>query len=305
MKIGLFGIDTNVEDDYFFQLQEAIGKSLSGIYSPQQNELLAVSEKFGVKLYKSSDEIFSKNNAIFFCKSLKPNYDFAIKAIKNSCHLFIEDLWSLDADETKQLFKLAFEAKVNIHIKQSTRFYPEHIELSDYIEKPHLIELNIHYTDLLRKQDYFDKIFSRLCFANTIIKSGIKKSSIIALPIDRNHFSLVQIQVNYDNGTYLNIKINNLASSKKETTYLFQKNTSFKIDCINHFAVSHSFENGQVSRKEYSIQESNILKNEVDYFIKLCSDNEQENISESPSILTTLKNCKLLMEEMERISNKI
>lgn len=304
MKIGLFGIDTNTDENYFLKVKEALGTHLAGIYSPQHYDLMPISEKFGVKLYKSSEEIFTKTDAIFFSKSLKPNYEFAIKAIKSSCHLFLEDLSALSMDETKQLFKVAFEARTNIHIKQSMRFTPEYCELSDYIENPTLIELNTDFISLIRKQDYFSNLFTRLCFANELIKSGIKKASTIALPTDRNHFSLVQIRVDYDNGTFLNIKFNNLASEKSETARIFQKNNSLEIDFTNHFAVKHTFDNGHITRTELPISKGNDFKNEIDYFVNLCTDSEQENISESPSVLKTLLNTNLLMEQLEQISIK-
>lgn len=305
MKIGLFGINTSVDESIFLQIKDALGKNLHCIFSTQHDDLLPLSEKYGIKLYSSSSELFSAVDAVFFARSLKPNYEFAIKAIKNSCHLFIEDISTLSIDETKQLFKVAFEARSIIHLKQTKLFYPEYIELSDYIEKPKLIELNSDFNYLLRKQNYFIELFNRLCFADEITNSSIKKVSTIAIPIDRSHFSLVKVRVDYDNGTFANIKLNNLSTINKDNLLIHQKDSCLDLDFENHFAIMHKLENGQVIRSEFNIENNNAFANEVKYFIGLCNEIESENISESPAILKTIQNTFLLMNQLDQILLKV
>jgi len=305
MKIGLVGIDSSVEESNFLKIKDALGKNLHCLFSLQHDDLLPISEKYGVKLHSSSSDLFSAVDAVFFARSLKPNFENAIKALKNNCHLFIEDISSLSIDETKQLFKVAFEARAIIHIKQTKLFYPEYIELCDYIENPKLIELNSDFNHLLRKQNYFIELFNRLCFADNITNSSVKRISTIAIPIDRNHFSLIQVRIDYDNGSFTNIKLNNLSSVRKDDLLIYQKDDFLNIDFENHFAFINKLENGQIVRSEFNIENKNAFAIEIKYFIDLCKDIESENISESPAILKTIQNTFLLMNQLDQILTKV
>lgn len=300
MKIGLFGIDSNVDENYFLQLKETFNDSFSGIYSHKHNELLPISQKFGIKTYNSSDEIFADVDIVYFAKSLKLNIEFAIKAIKNSCHLFIEDVSNVEIDDLKQLFKVAFEAGINIHIKQTKNFTQEYIELSDYIETPKFVELNIDYNKLIRKQDYYNILLENLIYIEEIVSSKIKKISSTAIPIDIAHFSFIHINIHFDNGSDALLKINNLASDFAETHMIYQKNGNLEIDFNKHFAVKQDFSEGQITRDEFNIQTKPPLGNELDYFINQCKCTDKEFISESPSLLKTIHHTKTLHNQIEQ-----
>ena len=93
MKIGLIGINSVKEEDHFAKIYNTLDKQLHGFFSPHSEEILPISQNYKVKLYYSANELFEKVDAIYFASSLKPNYDFAIDALKKSCHLFIEDIY--------------------------------------------------------------------------------------------------------------------------------------------------------------------------------------------------------------------
>lgn len=300
MKIGLFGIDSNVDENYFLQLKGNLNDSLSGIYSHKHNELLPISQKFGIKIYHSTDEIFSDVEIVYFAKSLKSNIEFAIKAIKNSCHLFLEDISNVEMDDLKQLFKVAFEAGINIHIKQTKKFTQEFLELSDYIESPKLVELSINYNKLIRKQEYYNVILENLLYIEEIVNSKIKKISSTAIPIDIAHFSFIHVNIHFDNGSDAFIKINNLTSESAEVHKIYQRNGTLEIDFEKHFAIKHNYYDGQIIRNEFSIENKSALSNELSLFINQCKSEENNYLTESPSILKTIHHTNILFEQLEQ-----
>jgi len=301
MKIGLLGINSASEEEHFLEIYNSVNKKIYGIFSPKPDNLLPLIQSCNAKLLSSASELFSAVDIIYIANSIRPNFDFAIDAIKKSCHLFIENISQLSIEEIKQIFKVASEARVKIHIKQSKLFYSEYLELSDYIENPKLIELNTSFTNLVRKQDYFTEIFNNIYLVDSIFNSSIKKISTIALPINSSHFSLIHIRIDYDNGATANIKLNNLSSVTKDRILLYQKDETIDINFEDHFGTIHKFENGKILRKEYVVESKYPFNNEVSHFLRICKDDDFENLSEAPSILNSIKNTFEIMNQLDQV----
>ena len=305
MKIGLIGINSVKEENHFIKIYNAFDKQLHGFFSPHSEEILPISQNYKVELYYSANELFEKADAIYFANSLNPNYDFAIDALKKSCHLFIEDISALTFEETRLLYKVASEAGTNIQIKLPKSYSPEYTEIEESISDPKLIELNKNYTSLLRHKDYFNEILNNLHLANLSINSNIKKTSTVVLPIDPNHYSLVQIRLDYNNGAIVNMIFNNISSSEENTMNLYQKNNVININFREHITINQKLINGHVERQEFIIKEVTGFNNELNSFIKTCKNHDLQNISESPQILKIIQNTHLIMERLKQISNHI
>jgi len=297
MKIGLIGINTLNQEDHFKLIHQTLHKNLYGIFSHSE-EVMPISVNYNIKLFQSTNELFGKVDAVYFANSLKPNFDFAINALKKSCHLFIEDVSMLAINEVKYLYKVAFEARTKIQLKLTKSFTPEYIEVRDYISEPKFIEINKSFSKFLRHDEYFSEILNNLYFANQSIHSGIKKISSLALPIDSNHFSLVNIRLDYDNGAVVNMKFNNIANEDESLVTFHEKDSIVHINYGKHFAIEHKFVEGQITRQEFNIPNETAFSIEITNFINTCQNLDIQNISESP---TELKIIQLAHDIKERL----
>ncbi len=288
MKIGLIGINTLNQEKHFKLIYETLHKNLYGIFSHSE-EIMPISANYNIKLFQSTNELFEKVDAVYFANSLKPNLDFAINALKKSCHLFIEDVSMLTIDEVKHLYKVAFEARTKVQLKLTKSFSPEYIEVKDYLSEPKFIEINNNFSKFLRYDDYFSEILNNLYFANQSIHSGVKKFSSLALPIDNNHFSLVNVRLDYDNGAVVNMKFNNIANEDESLVTFHEKDKMVHINFGKHFATEHKFVEGQISRQEFNIPNETAFSIEIANFINTCQNLDIQNISESPTVLKIIE----------------
>ncbi len=288
MKVGLIGINSINQEEHFKVIHSALQKSLSGLFSHSQ-EILPISSNYNVKHFHSTNDLFEKCDAIYFACSLKPNYDFAVNALKNSCHLFIEDISTLSIDEVKHLYKLAFEARVKIQLKLTKSFTPEYLEAQDYLNEPKFIVINKNNSKFIRLNDYFYEILNNLYFAHQSIQSGVKNFSSFVLPFDNSHFSLVYIQINYDNGAILNLKLNSISAENENFVDIHEKDRIIHINFENHFATKQKFLDGQITRKEFKIRIQEAFKNEISYFIESCQDFDVQSLSEFPTEIKLIK----------------
>ncbi|MFC2151342.1 Gfo/Idh/MocA family oxidoreductase [Bacteroidota bacterium] len=297
MKIGLIGINTLEKEEHFKLIRQSLHKNLFGLYSHSE-DILPLSSNYHVKLFHSTNELFENVDAVYFAGSLKPNYDFALNAIKKSCHIYLEDISTLSFEQVKQLYKVAFEARTKIQLKLTKSFTPEYIEVRDFLKQPKLIEIEKFFSKFLRHEEYFTEILNNLYFADQNIHSGVKKISSLVLPIDNNHFSLVHFRLDYDNGAVVNMKFNNIANENKSKVTFHEKDRIIYIDFVKHFATKHRLTEGQISRREFNIPRQTAFNIEILNFINSCQNLDMQNISESP---TELKLIQVTHEIIERI----
>jgi len=302
MKIGLIGIDTMDDVKHFENIQAAIHKNLYGIFSPKSNEILPISKNYKIELFHSVNDLIEKVDSVYFAKSLKPNLEFAIQALKGSCHLFIEDISMLSIDEIKLLYKLAFEAHTKIQLKVSKSFSPEFLEVRDFIHEPKLIEITRKTSLGFRIDEYFNELLNYHYIASQHINSGIKKISTLALPLMATHYSLVYIRADFDNGAVLQIKFDHLADEDEETINFYQKEQIVQIDLLKQFANKQKFDRGHIVRSEYNIKDKKAFHIEILNFIKSIQNIDIQNISESPAILRIIQNVQSIQEKLRNNS---
>jgi len=288
MKIGLIGINSLKQEEHFKTIHQSLQKKLHGFFS-HSTEVLPISANYNIKHFQSTNDLFKKSDAIYFANSLKPNYDFAINALKESCHLFIEDISMLSIDEVKHLYKVAFEARAKIQLKLTKSFTPEYIEVRNYLIEPKFIEIEKKFPKFLRLDDYFTEILNNLCFAYQNIKTGVKKISTFALPFDNNHFSLVHIQLDYDNGAVVSMKFNNIALEYESIVNIHEKDRIVHINFGKHFAAKHKFLDGQITRRDFTIPAETAFDIELLNFIRSCQNLDVQNLSEFPAELKLIK----------------
>jgi len=304
MKIGIIGINSAKDNDRFVLINEALKKDLHGLFSPHLEEIMPICRNYKKKHYSSTNELFEKVDAVYFAGNLKSNFEFALNAIKNSCNLFIEDISELTTDEIKYLFKVALEARTFVQLKMSKSFSSIFIHVKELIVNPKLIEISKCYKSLIRSSDYFVEILNNLNITNQYFKSGIKKTSVLSVPVEINHYSLVQIRVDYDNGAVLNMKFNTISTQESNHTQIYEAEQTFNIDFTNNFAIRQQFIKGQITRNEFSKKNENPLKTELTEFINTCENVDLQNISENPPILKIIQKSQEIMDELFKLNNQ-
>ena len=303
MKIGILGIRSTNEESKVEQLKNSLDNYLFGIFSPNKEDILPISKKFDLELFSSANSLFENVDAIYFANSLKTNFDFAISALKQSCHLFIEDISELTLDEIKQLYKLAVEAQIKIHIKNAYLFAPEFLTAKPAITVPQLIEITQEQNFFFRPKNYFYEIFNDTSLAISVANSGVKKISVNAIPVDLSHFSLIFIRLDFDNGCQTTIKYNNIAMEKLNIASFFQSNQLIKVDFSNHISSKLDIIHGQIIATEFKTEISSPIDTELKFFIKLISNGNSDTISETPNELYMIQVTQNIMDKLYLLLN--
>lgn len=300
MKIGLIGINSIQDENHFLLIKDALKNNLKAIYTPNVSDVIPIIKNHSVEAVSSTSQLFSKVDMVYFAKSLKTNFDFALNALKNSCHIFIEDISELSLDEIKQLYKLAFEARSKVQIKLSKIYTPAFIKIKDSIVDAQVIEIVYNHPTFLRKKDYYYEILDSLNFAKSKINASVKKINTKLIPFDFNHNSLIQIYIHFDNGAVVNLKLNNITDDEENYVIFYESNKNTKIDFIHNYSIQLQINNGNISRIESPTQKENTFNIEMLNFINACKNIDDHSISESPAELKVIQATEEIMEQLSQ-----
>ncbi|HSH50297.1 MAG TPA: Gfo/Idh/MocA family oxidoreductase [Bacteroidales bacterium] len=298
MKIGLIGVNSIKEEVKFEFIQQTLKNNLFALFSPHFDDMHIFARRYNINVYSTANNLFMDVDAIYFANSLKPNIDFAIQALKNSCHLFIEDISELMIEEIKQLYKLAFEARVRLVVKETILFTPEFKFISEKISTSKIVELEYLFNRLLRKQDYFYETYEAVRVVSACIRSGIKKINTTPVEIEPNLLSLVFILLEFDNGAIAKIKLNNLAQENDKKIEIYETGNFFEINFTKHYAYKNSFIKGHTERKKLKLVKIDAFKSEIENFIHQSKKIKSINISESPQIIEDIKATQLIIQKI-------
>ena len=85
-----------------------------------------------IPLFNSADELISQCDAVDIVTPTVSHHALAIKALKNSKHIFIEKPLANTLEEAKEIMNLSAEANVKVQVGHVERFNPAFLSVKDY-----------------------------------------------------------------------------------------------------------------------------------------------------------------------------
>jgi len=95
---------------------------LIGFFDTDGNKSKNTSEEFSLHAFNSLQELIDASDAVDIVTPTLSHYDCAVKAVKNSKHVFIEKPITNTVDEAKKLIALAKEADIKAQVGHVERF---------------------------------------------------------------------------------------------------------------------------------------------------------------------------------------
>ena len=177
LKTGIIGAG-HLGKIHIKLLKEIAGIELIGFYDNNEENSKNVSKEFNVNSYDSADALIEDVEAVVIVTPTIYHFDYAMKAIKKSCHLFIEKPMTGTIEEAKKLFQISAEADVKIQVGHVERFNPAFIAAQPYFDQPMFIEthrlaqFNPRGTDV---SVVLDLMIHDIDIILSVVKSNIKK----------------------------------------------------------------------------------------------------------------------------------
>lgn len=271
LKIGVIGAG-RLGKTHISLLKEIKDFELVGFYDADEEFTQEVEITLGVKSFNDVDELISLVDVVDIVKPSISHFDYAVNAIKQSKHVFIEKPVTETVEEAKQLLELAEEANVKVQVGHVERFNPafraalEHIDNPMFIETHRMIEFDAAKADI---PVVMDLMSHDLDIILSIVNSNIKKISASGVEVIGNTPDIVHAVVEFDNGCVANLTASRVSLTSERISKFYQRDAHIVIDYLKQETSLYALKrNGktEICSTQLTIEKQNPVKTELEEF---------------------------------------
>lgn len=271
LKIGVIGAGP-LGEIHIKLLKTISDFELVGFYDGDESLRQQVAQTFNVKSFDNVDELISSVDVVDIVKPTISHFDYAVNAIKQSKHVFIEKPVTNTIEEAKQLLELAEEANVKVQVGHVERFNPAFKAALPYISDPMFIETHRMIQFDAQKADIsvvMDLMSHDLDIILSVVKSNIKKIRATGVEVIGNTPDIVNAIVEFDNGCVANLTASRVSLQNERISKFYQRDAHIRIDYLKQETSLFSLTtNGktEICSKQLPIFKENPIKTELEEF---------------------------------------
>ena len=292
LKIGILGVG-HLGKIHLKCIKLVPDFELIGFYDPDKEVVKKITEEFNVKAFDSIEELISEVDIVDIVTPTLSHYECAVKAIKESKHIFIEKPITHTIEEAKSLMNLATEANIKIQVGHVERFNPAFLAIQDKIDNPmfiethRLAEFNSRGTDV---PVIHDLMIHDIDIVLSIVKSNVKKISASGVAVVSETPDIANARIEFDNGCVANLTASRISLINMRRSRIFQKNAYISIDFSDKKAEIVKLKNANGTEDEHTDM------------LNLGKDKESKEVTfETPKIVDN----NAIKDELQSFANSI
>lgn len=234
LKIGVLGAG-HLGKIHIKLIQQIDNYELVGFYDPSKETAIKVAEEFGIRAFDEVDDLIEAVDVVDIVTPTLSHFDCAVKAIRQSKHIFIEKPITNTVEEAKKLIDLAEEANVKVQVGHVERFNPAFTATKEYINNPMFIEthrlaqFNPRGTDV---SVVLDLMIHDLDIVLSIVKSNVRRISASGVAVVSDNPDIANARIEFDNGCVANLTASRISLKNMRKTRIFQRDAYLSIDFL-------------------------------------------------------------------------
>lgn len=242
-------------------------------------------------------------DAVIIAVPTQFHYEVAKKCLFAGKHVLIEKPLTKTIKEAEELFEIAKEKKLALHVGHVERFNSAVQELKKIVSEPYLIESQRVGPFSPRPQNdsvVLDLMIHDLDIILSIVNSPVKSVNVIGSRIKTILDDIAVVQIKFENNVLANMISSRMSQIKKRTMSIHQKNSFIQLDFSNqdisiHSRMADSFKinSDQLHYKKQEtvehllVYKDNPLKLEIENFIN--SIRNKKNLIDAQQDIQALK----------------
>jgi len=278
LKVGVIGAG-NLGETHIKLLQKINDFELVGFYDGDESLQKNVSQNFNTKAYSCVNELIRNVDVVDIVKPSISHFDYAVNAIKQSKHVFIEKPVSNTVDEARQLLDLSLEANVKVQVGHVERFNPAFKAAIPYITAPMFIESHRMIEFDAKKANVpvvMDLMSHDLDIILSVVNSNIKKVSAKGVRVVGDTPDVVNAIIEFDNGCVANLTASRISLKNERISKFYQRDAHIKIDYLaQETSLFSAKNNGKIElySEQLKIKKENPVKLELEEFAQSIINN--------------------------------
>jgi len=234
LKIGVIGAG-HLGKIHLRLLKEIQSVELIGFYDHSPEHSQAVSSELGILAFSSAEELIDQADAIDIVTPTLAHFDYAVKALRKSKHIFIEKPVTHTVNEGKKLVALVHEAGVKAQVGHVERFNPAFLTARQYLHQPmfiethRLAEFNPRGTDV---SVVHDLMIHDIDIVLSVVRSPVKKISASGVAVVSDTPDIANARIEFDNGCVANLTASRISLKSMRKSRFFQRDAYISVDFL-------------------------------------------------------------------------
>lgn len=299
INVGVFGTG-HLGKFHLNNWKELDGVNLVGFYDPDDAIANEVEEKYGLKRFRTEDELLDACDAIDIVTPTQYHFALCEKAIKKGRHVFVEKPMANTVEEAKELVELVQESKVKFQVGHVERFNPAFVAIQGeklnpmFIEVHRLAQFNPRGTEV---SVILDLMIHDIDAILSIVNSDVKNIYASGVAVMTETPDIANVRIEFNNGCVANLTSSRISLKKMRKMRMFQKDAYISVDFLekkaevirlkgegdeNAFAFDIETPAGTktIAIASPEVKPANAIKDELQSFVRAIAQNTQTVVNE-------------------------
>ena len=300
LKAGLVGAG-HLGKIHLRLLNQSEKYELVGFHDADAENGKKIEAEFGYKYFERFEELLQEIDMLDIVTPTLYHYDYAMKAIENHKHFFIEKPVTQTLKQAEEILYKCREYGIKAQVGHVERYNPAFIGSRDYIQDPMFIEIhrlaefNPRGTDV---SVVLDLMIHDLDILLSIVKSKVKNIHASGVAVVSKSPDICNARIEFENGCVANLTTSRISMKAMRKSRFFQKDAYISVDFLEKKAEVISMkeapenptdfdmiiENAEGERNqiifEYpNIQPNNAILDELESFADAITENKNVEVS--------------------------
>ena len=314
VKAGVIGVG-RMGGYHVAVLSEMQDVELVGVADVNANCRKSIEDKYNISTYEDYKNLFGKVDVAVVAVPTGMHFSVAKELLNQDIHVLLEKPCANDLNHARELFKLAEDRGLTLHIGHVERFNGAVQELHKIVESPIFVECRRMGPFAERVKDdgvVLDIMIHDIDIILNLIKSKVVAKHALGASIFTDIDDLVTAQLEFENGCIANIVASRASQNKVRTLSVTQKDSFVVLDYTDQdiyvhrkSSSEHQMSKGSLRYKQESLVErifvhkDNPLKLELQHFIDCAKNGSPRNVA----VNDELYSLEIALEILEQFNN--
>ena len=300
LKAGLVGAG-HLGKIHLRLLNQSEKYELVGFYDADQENGKKIEAEFGYRYFDNFDNLLKEIDMLDIVTPTVYHYDYAMKAIQNHKHFFIEKPVTQTLEQAEEILYKCREFGIKAQVGHVERYNPAFIGSKDFIKDPMFIEIhrlaefNPRGTDV---SVVLDLMIHDLDILLSMVKSKVKNIHASGVCVVSKTPDICNARIEFENGCVANLTTSRISMKAMRKSRFFQQDAYISVDFLEKKAEvirmkeapenpsdfdmiieNAEGEKNQIIFEYPNIQPNNAILDELESFADAINENREVEVS--------------------------
>ena len=232
IRVGVVGVG-RMGEYHMGVLSDMAGVAEIVVADVDENRARLIGERFDVPWSTRHEDIIDKVDVVIIAVPTSQHYPVAKDCLGAGTHVLLEKPCSDDLDKARELFKIAEDNGLVLHIGHIERFNGAVQELHKIVDDPIFLEskrMGPFSNRIMDDGVVLDMMIHDIDIILNLVNSKVARLNVMGLSVFSKIDDLVNVQIEFENKCIANILASRASQSKVRTLSITQKDSYVMLD---------------------------------------------------------------------------